>query len=147
MFNGPPFFEDWNEKTATAELEYSKNQQTFRGLVLSREPIGLTWGYLLPQKNSGRVDYETICDALETYNMDSNTFYLSEVAIRQEDRGKGYGSLLVKNLDDIIDEKNIVFRTKNPAMVAVGKKVWGEPVFVIDEESSYSGGEVYGFRK
>ncbi len=151
MFNGPPFYEDWTLESAKEEFYSSIKKDNFSGLAYfdGDNIVGLTWGYSLPTENSGRVDYEKICDALESQDIDcNNTFYLSELAIDASYQGQGIGTKLIQQQkEELSGIDGVVFRTLNPAMLAVGSKVYGAPDVQVKEESSYEGGMAYGFKK
>lgn len=150
VFNGAPFFENWNNDSSKKEFLYAANIKGFYGLAYenNNQINGISWGYSLPKNNSGRVDYEIICNNLKKRNIEiKNTFYLSELAIKDTERNKGIGTLLLKTQKDNIEEKIIAFRTKNPAMKKVGIKSYTEYLFSFPEESSYKGGMIYVFKK
>jgi len=147
VFNGAPFFENWTFESALEEYKYAYAKKGFKGLVACNDEIlALTWGYDLPLKNSGRVNYSLLCEQLRKNNFSENAFYLSEVAVNEKFRGKNLGTNLVGTLKELVSQKFIVMRTKNPAMVAVAEKVFGIAELSFKEDSAYEGGMAYVYR-
>jgi len=150
-FNGAPFYENWNIQSAKKELENAFKKEGFLGYILldNNKVKGLTWGYSFPQKNSERVNYEKISDNLSKRNLNfKKIFYLAEVAITEELRNLGIGTKLIEEQDKYLNNTDaIILRTKNPAMIQICNKIYGKELFWIKEESAYTDGKMYCFKR
>lgn len=150
IFNGPPYYESWTKQESLDELLRSSRKEGFICVFAEKEEdiIGFSWGYKLPENNLERIAFEKIRNKLEENKINPNkTFYGAESGVRIDLRKKGIGTLMLrKRFAACKDFNTVIFRTKNPTMINIYRKVAGKKEKLsFLEESSYEGGRVYVF--
>lgn len=110
----------------------SLNQEGFVGLLakFNSEPIGFTWGYKVPNFNTPSVMFNGVNDSFKNLGYDPDSiFYAAEVGVVSKYQKKGIGSLLSSKRLEIARDSGYKFvslRTKNPKLLSVYEKLFGE---------------------
>ncbi|RJQ15513.1 GNAT family N-acetyltransferase [Candidatus Woesearchaeota archaeon] len=134
-------------QSALEELIEVMQKEGFAGsMAIDEEVIGFSWGYKVPEENTTRVDFVAIRKQLELAKFDpEKAFYGADLGVKLLYRQQGLGTMLLANIGMHGYDAG-VFRTKNPAMLRLMRKTYGQEALSFPEESAYKDGRVYVFK-
>ncbi len=148
VYNGPPWNEDWTKKSALEELDKAMEKLGFVGVVIDDGcTVGFSWGYKLPENDLARLPCRDIRSKLVQRGLNPDqVFYGADLGVLPEFREQGLGTRLLNERRRLSGNFEIfISRTKNPKMLNLWRKIYGQEEFSFSEESCYKGGRVYVF--
>lgn len=132
-FSGPPWGQTWSKEQVLKDFfaEMLKSRPLCLVARAERQVLGFAWGYdiRISKEVEEKLEAPGLCQHVE-----GNLHYLDELAVMQENQGKGIGKTL---LQEYLKQRpgRVLLRTKqNSVMHALTKKAGGLDLQCITED-------------
>ena len=142
-FSGAPWYEDWDVLDAQKIFEQAYSQKDFKGRIalVDESCLGFCFAYKVPLQDTRTVAFSKINEKLESSSY-NGAFYLAECGVKRNYQNKGIGRAMISSLKNELE--NLVFRTKNPAMISLLEKEYDMPAKFLFSDPVQSEREWFG---